>query len=133
MSVDDGPGDTEGVAEIADTVGAHLEAPRRGVAPLRPAVPGEVEIDDLRDLGEPREIGLEVRVVEAARAAVQEDDRRPLVHASTSGHERWAVDVEPQPRPVDVDDHRTRLLRPTSVPRASRRARGLPSSRGPGD
>jgi hypothetical protein len=62
-------------------------------------MPGQVEIDDLRGGREPREIGLEVGMVETPRSAVKEHDGGPLSHFATVGHKRRAVDVEPQSRP----------------------------------
>jgi DNA-binding Lrp family transcriptional regulator len=97
--------DPEHVAEVPHGVGAELEAPLRGVAPVRPAVSRKVEVNDLRDLGEPREVGLEVRVVETAGPAVQQDDGRPFAHRRALRCELDAVDVEPEARPVDVDVH----------------------------
>jgi hypothetical protein len=67
---------------------------------------GQVQVDDLRHLGKAREVGLEVRVVEAPRAAVQEDDGRALAHLRAVRHERGALDVEPEPLPVRFDLHR---------------------------
>jgi hypothetical protein len=97
--------DPERVAEVTNGVGAELEAPLRGIAPVRAAVSREVEVDDLRDVREPREVGLEVRVVEAAGAAVQQDDSRLLTHRRALCRELDTVDVEPEARPIDVDVH----------------------------
>src|SRR5512132_4000872 len=55
----------EGVAEPGDVVGRAGEAPARRVAPGRAAMAGQVQVDDLGDLGQPGEVGLEVGVVEA--------------------------------------------------------------------
>jgi hypothetical protein len=68
-------------------------------------MPGEVEVDDLRRLREPREVGLEVGVVEASRAAVQQQHRRPLPHRWAVRYERRPVDVEPEPAAVCLDAH----------------------------
>jgi hypothetical protein len=59
-------------------------------------MPGQVEIDDLRVGREPREIRLEVGMVETPRSAVKEHDGGPLTHFKTVGHKRGTVDVEPQ-------------------------------------
>jgi hypothetical protein len=56
---DDRPLDAERVAEAADVVGAGLEAPRGRVTPVRTPVTAQVDVDDLRVLGEPVEVGLE--------------------------------------------------------------------------
>ena len=63
VSEDDRPGYSERVAEGADVVGACLEAPRACVAPVRPSVATQIEVDDLGMLREPAEVRLEVRVV----------------------------------------------------------------------
>jgi hypothetical protein len=113
VAIHDGFGNAEGIAEVADGVSARLEAPARRVAPVGTAVAGEVQVDDLSHLGEPREVGLEVGVVEASRAAVQEDDGRPLAHRRPVGHERGTVDVEPQALSIDLDVHPLALAVPT--------------------
>ena len=66
---------------------------------------GQVQVDDLRHVREPREVGLEVGVVEAPGPAVQQHDGGPLAHLRAVGHEREALDVEPQSLPVHVNLH----------------------------
>jgi hypothetical protein len=85
VSEDDRPLDSDGVAERTHTVGARVEAPVGRVAPVGAAVSRQVEVDDLRDLGKSREVGLEVRVVEAAGPAVEQDDGGPLAHLAAVG------------------------------------------------
>jgi hypothetical protein len=58
-------------------------------------------------------------VVEAARAAVQEDDRRPPAHRRAVRHECRTVDVEPETRSVDCDVH-YRLSEPDEITAAAR-------------
>jgi hypothetical protein len=98
--------DGEDVAEIAHGVGAELEAPVGRLAPLGAAVSRKVEVDNLRRAGEQREVRLEVGVVEAPGPAVEQDDRRPLLHRGAVGHERGPVDVEPQAPSLYIDLHR---------------------------
>ena len=105
VPVDDRPADTERVAEVADSVGTRLEAPARRVAPLGTAMTGQVQVNDLRYFRQPCEVGLEVGVVEAPGPAVQQHDGGPLSHLRAVGHERQALDVEPEPLPVHVDLH----------------------------
>ena len=97
MSEDDRLGDSDRVAERADVVRAYVEVPLGWVAPSGSAVPAQVEVHDLSMLGESGEVGLEVRVVKAAGAAMDEDDRRQPPHVraigtsadpSTSNHSR---------------------------------------------
>ena len=88
MAEDDRPLDPERVAERADVVGACLEGPRGGIAPRRTTVAAQVEVDDLHPRREPGEPGLEVRVVEAARPTVDQDQRRPFDHRSAAWYER---------------------------------------------
>ena len=76
VPVDDRSDDAERVAEGADVVGARLEAPVPRVAPVGTAVAAQIEVHDLCRLREPVEVGLEVRVVEAPRAAVEEHHGR---------------------------------------------------------
>jgi hypothetical protein len=78
--------------------------------PLGATMPGQVEIDDLRVGREPREIRLEVGMVETPRSAVKEHDGGPLTHFKTVGHKRRAVDVEPQSRPLHLNIHPRRIL-----------------------
>ena len=68
-------------------------------------MPAQIEIDHLRHLREPREVGLEVRVVEAPGPAVQQHDGGPLAHSIAVGHERSTLDVEPQALVADLDLH----------------------------
>ena len=63
-----------------------------------------IEIDDLRYLGQPREVGLEVRMVEAG-AAVQEDDGRHLAHHGAVGPQLRAFDVEEQSDVANIYAH----------------------------
>ncbi len=65
----------------------------------------QVQVHDLRRGGQRREVGLEVGVVVAAGATVEQHDRRPLAHGRAIGYEGGTVDVEPQLGPVDVDLH----------------------------
>jgi hypothetical protein len=85
VPVDDGPSDTEGVTKRTDIVAIHLEAPCRRVAPLRPAVSAQVQVDHLRCLRQPAEVGLEVGVVVAPGPAVQEHDGGRSSIAGPSG------------------------------------------------
>src|SRR5260221_1155076 len=80
---DDRPGDPDGVAEAVDVIRAGLEAPRTRVAPVRSAMPAQVEVDDLGVLRKRGECGLEVGVVVDARAAVYQQDGRPLSHVAS--------------------------------------------------
>ena len=105
VAEDDRPGDPEGVAERANVVGTLLEGPVIGMSPVRAAVVAQVEVDDLRYICQAREVGLEVRVVIASGAAVDEDDRRPLAHCAPCGDELRSVDVVPESCPVDGDVH----------------------------
>jgi hypothetical protein len=73
-------------------------------------MPGQVEIDDLRVGGEPREIRLEVGMVETPRSAVKQHDGGPISHFGAVGHKRRAVDVEPQSRPLHLNIHPRRIL-----------------------
>ena len=98
--------DGEDLAEIAHGVGAELEAPVRRLAPLRPAVSQKVEVDDLRHAREQREVRFEVGVVEAPGPAVEQDDRRTLLHCSAVGHEHGAVDIEPEASSLYIHPHR---------------------------
>ena len=66
---------------------------------------GQVQVNDLRYVREPCEVRLEVGVVEAPGPAVQQHDGGPLAHLGAVGHEREALDVEPEPLPVHVDLH----------------------------
>jgi hypothetical protein len=77
----------------------------RRIAPVRAAVAGKVEVDDLRDVRQPVEVRLEVGVVEAPRPAVQQDDGRSLAELRPVGHQCRPFDVEPQPHSVDLDVH----------------------------
>src|SRR5271154_81888 len=63
-----------------------------------------VEVNDLRDLGEPREVGFEVRMVEAG-AAVQEDDGRHLAHHGAVGPQLRAFHVEEQSDVANIYTH----------------------------
>ena len=110
VSVHDRPVNGERVAEGADVVCARLEAPRTGVAPLGAAVAAQVQVDHLRRLRKPSEVRLEVRVVEASRPAVQQDDGGPLAHRGAVGHERGAFDVEPEACSVHLDVHATPVV-----------------------
>ena len=56
----DGFPDPERVAKGSHVVRARFEAERRYVAPIRPAVPSEIEVDNLRTLGKRSEVRLEV-------------------------------------------------------------------------
>jgi hypothetical protein len=107
VPVDDRLADAEGVAKVADGVAAELEAPARRIAPLGAAVSRQIEIDDLRHLRESGEVGREVRVIEAPGPTVQQHDGGSLAHRRPLGHERGAVDVEPQAAPIDLDLQRS--------------------------
>ena len=52
MSEEDRASYSERVAEHADVVRACFEAPRACVAPVRPSVPTQIEVDNLGMLGE---------------------------------------------------------------------------------
>jgi hypothetical protein len=105
VAVDHRPDDADRVAEGAQVVGAHLEAPVRRVAPRRPAMSPQVQIDHLRLGGQPAEVRLEIGVVVAAGAAVHQHHGRPPPHSRTLRDERRALHVEPQPRRVHLDVH----------------------------
>jgi hypothetical protein len=79
-------------------------------------VAAQVQVDHLRRLRKPSEVRLEVRVVEASRPAVQQDDGRPLAHRWAVGHERGAVDVEPEPCSVHLDVHAAPVVMATWSP-----------------
>jgi len=55
-----------------------------------------VVVDDLGEVGEGREQGLEPRVVET-RAAVHQDQGRLLAHRRSVGNEPGAFDVDEKP------------------------------------
>ena len=63
-----------------------------------------VEIDDLRDLGQRREVGFEFRMVEAG-AAVQEDDGRHLAHHRAVGPQLRAFHIEEQSDIANIYAH----------------------------
>jgi hypothetical protein len=69
-------------------------------------VPTQIEVDDLGMLGKSAKVRLEVGVVESARAAMNQQHRRPLPHLFAVEHEGRPLDVEPQSRPIHVDMHR---------------------------
>ena len=106
MTEHDRPDDAERIAEGTQVVGAEFEGPVGCVAPGRSPMTAEVEVDDLGDVTQRSEVGLEVRVVVRARPAVDEDDGRSRPHRRAGGHHLEAIDVEPEPRPVDFDLHR---------------------------
>lgn len=114
VAEDDRPRDADRVAEGAHVVGARLEAPPRGVAPVGAAVPAQIEVDDLRVVGEPGEGGLEVRVVVGSGPPVNQHHGRPLPHRDAVRYERRTLDVEPQTDSVDLYPHCTPSL---SLPR----------------
>ena len=124
------------VAEAADVVGAGLETPPGCLAPGRPAVPPQIEVDDLGKPGEPGEVRLEVRVIVDPRAAMNQNHCRPLPHLVPVRHQHRAIHVEPQPRPIHADVHRadppTRARLPPSLPgrSASPPPGRAPASRG---
>ena len=60
VSEHDRSGDADRVAEGTNVVGAGFEAPRACVAPVRPSVPTQIEIDHLGLLREPAEVRFEV-------------------------------------------------------------------------
>ena len=92
---DDRPGYPSRVTEGANVVGACLEAPPGCLAPCRPPVPTQIEVDDLGMLGEPGEVRLEVGVVVDPGAAMDQNHGRPLPHLIPARHERRAIHVEP--------------------------------------
>jgi hypothetical protein len=68
-------------------------------------MPPQVEIDDLRDLGEERpDQVLEQRVIEA-RAWVQQHDSRTLDHPRAGWDELGTVHVEVEPHVTDGHPH----------------------------
>jgi hypothetical protein len=114
----DRPGDPDRVTEDADIVRACFEAERSYVAPVRPPVPAQIEVNDLGVLQQRGEVRLEVRVVPDSGAAVNEHHRRPLPHLAPVGHERRPIHIEPQSRPIQVDVHRVLTPQDVAVPRA---------------
>jgi hypothetical protein len=102
---DDRPGDADRVAESPYVISARLEAPVGRPAPFRSTVVAEIEVYHLRVTGQAAEMRLEVRVVIAARAAVQQHDGRQLAHRAAIGDNRWTLNVEPQPCSIYVDVH----------------------------
>ena len=96
--------DFQRVAERAQVVAPLRQIPFLGIAAIAAAVPAMIEIDDLRYLGQPREVGLEVRMVEAG-AAVQEDDRRHLAHHGAVGPQLRAFYVEEQSDVANIYAH----------------------------
>ncbi len=87
--------DLQRLAKRAHVVAPLREIPFRRIAAIAAPVAAMVEIHDLRGLREPREVGLEVRMVEA-RAAVQQDNRRHLAHLRAVGPQLRAFNVEEQ-------------------------------------
>ena len=81
------------------------QIPFRLIAAIAAPVAAMVEIDDLRDLREPREVGLEVRMVEA-RPAMQQDHRRHLAHLRAVGPQLRAFDIEEQANIANIYSHR---------------------------
>ena len=97
--------DLQRLAKRAHIVAPLREIPFRRIAVIAAAVPAMVEIDDLRSLREPREVGLEVRMVEA-RAAMQQDDRRHLAHLRAVGPQLRAFHIEEQSNVTNLYAHR---------------------------
>ena len=93
------------VAEGFEVVDPGLDRPVLGRAPVAPAGPAEVEIDDLCDVGERRPDVLLVEGVVGAGAGVEQDDRRPVAHPRPVRRELDPVDVEEQIDSPDRDLH----------------------------
>ncbi len=64
-----------------------------------------VEVDDLRNVRQPRVARLERRVV-AARPAVKEKQRRHFAHAGAVGTQLGALDIEEHPNITNLNAHR---------------------------
>ena len=82
---------TEGVrivGHLLDSARCQRRAPRAPMSPL-------VQIDDLGQISERREVGSEVGMIES-RPAVQHQHARPLTPRSAIAHRTGSVDIEPQ-------------------------------------
>ncbi|MGB8414611.1 MAG: hypothetical protein WCE23_17490 [Candidatus Binatus sp.] len=101
----DRPLDLQRLAKRAHVVTPLRQIPFRAIAAIAAAVAAMVEIDDLRDLRHRREVGLEVRMIEAG-AAVQQDDRRRLAHLGAVGTQLRAFNIEEQANVANLDAHR---------------------------
>ena len=87
--------DLQRLAKRAHVVAPLREIPFRPIAAIAAAVAPMVEIYDLRDLRQSREVGLEVRMIEAG-PAVQQNDGRHLTHRRAVGTQLRAFNIEEQ-------------------------------------
>jgi hypothetical protein len=106
VAEDDRTGDADRITEGSDVVRASFEAPCGCVAPVRPPVPAQIDVDNLGMLPQPGEVRFEVGVVVDPGPAVHQHHGRPQPHLVALGHEYRPIHVEPQSRPIDVDVHR---------------------------
>ena len=97
--------DFQRLAKRAHVVAPLREIPFRRIAVIAAPVAAMVEVHDLRSLREPREVGLEVRMVEA-RATVQQDYRRHLAHLRAVGPQLRAFNIEEQTNVANLYAHR---------------------------
>lgn len=97
--------DPHGVAERGDVVGPALEAVDTVRGLVAAARAPQVEADDLGHVGQLVEPRLEDGVIGVARRAVQQPQRWSLDRLRPAGVDTDTVDIEVEPRPVDLDPH----------------------------
>jgi hypothetical protein len=91
-------------SQRVQVVGPLVEVPPFRCPGLAAAVPPVVVVHDLGDLSQRRITRLEGCVVES-RAAVHDDDRRPLPHGHSVRYELGTVDVDEEPHVTDGNEH----------------------------
>jgi hypothetical protein len=98
---DDRPFDADRVGESGDIVAPLIECPAGGITPTAAAAGAMIEVDDLRDVGEPVEGWADALVI-AARTARKADQQRLLLQRGAINFELWVEDVEDKRTPLTV-------------------------------
>src|SRR6266852_5903206 len=97
--------DFEGVAETVNVVAPGFQIQSVGSTPIAAAIAAMVQVNELRDLGQHRKVGLENRMIEA-RAAMEQDNSGHLAHSRTVGPQPGAFDIEKEPAITNIHTHR---------------------------